>query len=313
MLRELSLFTGYAGFTLGLRLAGIPLRTVLYVEIDRHRQEIIKARIHDGMLDDAPICDDIRTLRGEDFRGLVDIVTAGFPCQPHSICGRRLGAADARNLWPETARLVGEVRPPYVFLENVRGLAQRSRTLPAYAYTVLADLADMGYDAVWGIVAAADAGAPHLRKRWWCLAWHTDGGRLQKKDKGIIMEKGQAAYSHGDDTFPHAAGDEEFGRGGSHLVKAKGRRQGLNAAFGFSSPDVAHAAEEGRQNAQGSRQDAGITGVAAACAGDWWAVEPGVGRVAHGVAARVDRLRALGDGLVPAVVADFLGRIGWTR
>ena len=115
-MNHLSLFTGYGGFDLGLRLAGIPIRTVMYVEWERYPQEIIKARIKDQKegrfgLDDAPIWADISTLDGRQFRGLVDIITGGFPCQPHSVAGLQRGANDERNLWPDTLRIIREVEP----------------------------------------------------------------------------------------------------------------------------------------------------------------------------------------------------------
>ena len=168
MLNHLSLFSGYEGFGLGLRLAGLPIRTVGYVEIDGYCQQIIQARIKDGYLDYAPI---IRDIQGADFRpmaGLVDIITAGFPCQPHSVAGKREGADDERNLWPDTRRAIGEVGPRFVLLENVPGILANG-----YGGTVIGELSEMGYDCRWGIVSAADTGAPHLRKRWWCLA-HAD-------------------------------------------------------------------------------------------------------------------------------------------
>ena len=165
-MNHLSLFTGYGGFDLGLRLANLQIRTVMYVEWERYPQEIIKARIKDGTLDDAPIWADISTLDGTQLRGVVDIITGGFPCQPHSVAGKGRGAGDDRNLWPETARIIGEVRPSYVLLENVPGILTNR-----YIGTVLGSLSELGYDAEWGIVSAADAGAPHRRKRWWCLAW----------------------------------------------------------------------------------------------------------------------------------------------
>jgi len=108
-LNELSLFSGYGGFSLGLRLAGIQTRTVAYVEWAKYPQEILKARIKDGYLDDAPIFSDISSFRGEQFRGVCDILTASFPCQPFSVAGKQRGSDDERNLWPETLRLIREV------------------------------------------------------------------------------------------------------------------------------------------------------------------------------------------------------------
>ena len=120
-LKELSLFSGYGGFSLGLRLAGLEVQTVGYIEIEPYCQEIIKARIKDGLLDDGPVFPDISAFRGEQFRGVVDIITAGFPCQPHSVAGLQQGSDDARNKWPDTLRVIREVAPRYVLLENVSG------------------------------------------------------------------------------------------------------------------------------------------------------------------------------------------------
>ena len=174
MLNELSLFTGYAGFSLGLRLAGIQTRCVGYVEINPYCHQLLRARIRDGYLDWAPIITDVR---GADFRpmaGMVDIITAGFPCQPHSVAGQRRGASDERNLWPDTLRTISEVGPTWIMLENVPGLLSGDDRRPPYAGTVVGELAEIGYDAEWRVVSAADAGAPHKRERWWCLAHQVD-------------------------------------------------------------------------------------------------------------------------------------------
>lgn len=176
MLQELSLFSGYGGFTLGLRLANVETKTVGYVENDQYCHEIIKARIKDGHLDDAPIWPDICTFDGTQYRGLANIVTAGFPCQPHSFAGQRQGEADERNLWPDTLRVIGEVGPKFILLENVPGILVGRPGRTAYAGTVLGQLAEAGYNSKWGITSAADAGAPHRRERWWVLAHSTDNG-----------------------------------------------------------------------------------------------------------------------------------------
>jgi len=178
---EMSLFSGYGGFSLGLRLAGLTTRTICYVEWDKYCQQVIQARIADGHLDDAPIWDDIKSFDGRPWCGAVDILSAGFPCQPHSNAGLRKGADDDRNLWPDTLRIIGEVGPRLVILENVPGILVRPDDgREAYGGTVVGELAEIGYDAEWRVVSAADVGAPHLRQRWWLLAYpNADlGGRL---------------------------------------------------------------------------------------------------------------------------------------
>ena len=176
--RVLDLFSGYGGFALGLRLAGLDATTVCYVEWDKYCQQVIQQRQRDGLLDDAPIWDDIKTFDGRPWRGCVDIISGGFPCQPHSVAGKRAGADDDRNLWPDTLRLISEIRPAHVILENVPGILVSDGGRPPYAGTVVGELASIGYDAEWRIVSAAEAGAPHLRKRWWLVAQPTSGGSV---------------------------------------------------------------------------------------------------------------------------------------
>jgi len=190
-LTELNLFSGYGGFPLGLRLAGLNTRTVCYVEWDRYCQRVLQARIADGHLDDAPIWDDIKSFDGRPWRGCVDIVSAGFPCQPHSNAGLRRGADDDRNLWPDTLRIIGEVRPRWAILENVPGILVGSDGRPPYGGVVVGELAEIGYDAEWRVVSAADAGAPHKRARWWLVAYPNADlvGRL-RRESGILSTIG---------------------------------------------------------------------------------------------------------------------------
>jgi len=139
---------------------------VCAVEIDTYRQQVLSARQKDGIFSWFPIFDDVREFDGTKWRGLVDVVCAGFPCQPFSVAGKQRGDDDERNMWPETIRIIREVGPGLCLLENVPGLVSSG-----YIGTVLGDLADAGYDAEWDIVSAADVGAPHLRKRLWILAY----------------------------------------------------------------------------------------------------------------------------------------------
>ena len=173
-MNELSLFSGYGGFSLGLRLAEFDVRTVGYVEIDPYCQAVIQQRILDGFLDDAPIFPDICTFDGKQCRGVVDIISAGFPCQPHSVAGQRQGSTDKRNLWPDTKRLISDVGRRLVLLEKGPGILSGHEGETGYGNTVVGELAEIGYDCQWQVVSAADAGAPHRRDRWWCLAWHEE-------------------------------------------------------------------------------------------------------------------------------------------
>ena len=162
-MNELALFAGAGGGILGGILCGF--RTVCAVEIEPYCREVLLRRQHDGVLPLFPIWDDIKTFDGRGWSGLVDIITAGFPCQPFSIAGRRKGEADERNLWPETARVIREVRPRWCLLENVPGLLGSG-----YFGRILGDLAESGYSVRWDCIPASAVGAPHRRDRLWIVA-----------------------------------------------------------------------------------------------------------------------------------------------
>lgn len=190
---ELSLFTGAGGGLLATRLLG--WRTVGYVEFDDYCQRVIRQRITDGCLDDAPIFGDVRAFVSSGYaaayQGLVDVITAGFPCQPFSVAGKRAGAADDRDMWPATQNAICAVRPRYVCLKNVPGLhavirsnayepvgggwiiprftAHRIERTP-YIGRVLSELAEAGYRPGWDGLSAAEVGAPHGRDRTWFVA-----------------------------------------------------------------------------------------------------------------------------------------------
>ena len=312
--RHLSLFTGYGGFELGLRLAEIPFRTIGYVEIDDYCQGIIRARIGDGLLDWAPIVRDVRTADFGRLAGMVDLITAGFPCQPHSVAGLRSGESDERNLWPDTLRAVRDSRPRYVLLENA-GIHLRRGNKPAYAYTVLAELAALGYDAEWGIVSAEDSGAPHLRERWFCLAY-ARGAREQQPQGGVGDLRGR--LSHGVAENPDVAGQRlREGRcnvweGQSHVAgraiadpESFGGHQGSGTQRGCQEqsqldPGCSQGADAETRADEAGQSRTFATGISV------WQSEPDMARLVHGGAHRVDRVRALGNGVVPPVVALFL-------
>jgi DNA (cytosine-5)-methyltransferase 1 len=162
-MNELALFAGAGGGILGGILSGFT--TICAVEMEPYCREVLLRRQRDRMLPLFPIWDDAKTFDGRPWRGAVDIITAGFPCQPFSVAGSQRGQADERNLWPHTIRILREVGPRYALLENVPGLLTHD-----YFGQILGDLADAGFDAEWDIVSAAEVGAPHLRKRLWIVA-----------------------------------------------------------------------------------------------------------------------------------------------
>ena len=254
-MNELALFAGAGGGILGSHLLG--WRCVCAVEIDHYARRVLVARQNDGCLPPFPIWDDIRTFDGRPWRGVVDVVSGGFPCQDISVAGRGAGIDGARSgLWREMARIVGEVRPRFVFVENSPMLVQRGLDV------VLADLAALGFDAQWGVVGAIDAEAPHKRERIWIYASNTDSS--SKHAGSINAEVAVTSEPVGYTQRPGLEGTEPAGD---------------------PCPD-------GRTAEHGPRgREAG-----------WWEAEPDVGRVVDGVASRVDRLRCIGNGQVPAVV-----------
>lgn len=174
VLNGLALCAGGGALDLGLQLAlGDAYRTVGYVERDSFAAATLVARMGDEALDRAPVWDDLGTFDGGPWRGLVDLVSAGFPCQPFSAAGQRKGLDDARWLWPQVRRVVHEVGPAYIFVENVRGFLAQHGGLG----TVLGDLADLGFDAEWEVLSAKSVGASHKRERFWLLAYSHDLGR----------------------------------------------------------------------------------------------------------------------------------------
>ena len=182
-MNELSLFSGCGIGSWAFRNA-YDWRTVGYVEWEPYCQQVIAQRIKDGFLDEAPIFGDIRTFNAEfaaSYRGVVDVVTGGFPCQPHSVSGQRAGSADERDMWPALCDTLRLVAPRCFFGENVRGLL--SSESGGYFGRILGDLADLGYYTRWGVLSAADVGAQHKRERLWIVA------HAKSRKSGIASER----------------------------------------------------------------------------------------------------------------------------
>jgi len=282
-MNELALFAGAGGGILGGQLLG--WRTVCAVECEPYAASVLAARQNDGLLAPFPIWDDVRTFDGKPWRGIVDVVAGGFPCQDISLAGTGKGLDGERSgLWGEMARIIDEVRPRFAFVENSPALTSRGLG------RVLGDLAEMGFDAKWGVLGASAVGALHRRERIWIVAYangvrklQPQGGKCNKR--GRVGDGGSDvpnADSHQHQSEPHA----RSGQG-----QAKGKQELPSDTNG-----------EGLEKRQGQRGDDGAE-LSAIIGADWWAVEPAVGRVADGVAARVDRLKAIGNGQVPQCAA----------
>lgn len=185
-MNELALFAGAGGGILGGRLLG--WRTVCAVEIDPYARRVLLARQADGCLGRFPIWDDVRTFDGKRWRGNVDVISGGFPCQDISAAGKGAGITGTKSgLWSHMARIIGEVRPRFALVENSPLLVSRGLAV------VLGDLADLGYDARWGVLGAEHARAPHKRHRLWIVA-NADSDRKLQPKRRIEKQRGRLGY-----------------------------------------------------------------------------------------------------------------------
>lgn len=191
-IKELSLFTGAGGGVYASKLLGHTI--VGYVEYNDYCQKIIKQRIDDGIFDNAPIYGDIREFDGTPYCGTVDLVSGGFPCQPFSVAGRKKGKDDSRNMWPETIRVIKQIKPKEAFLENVPGLLSSG-----YFGTILNDLSEAGYDAKWITLSAGQCGAPHKRERLWILAESRCKRRQERVNQDIQSQSKNPKFQDASD------------------------------------------------------------------------------------------------------------------
>ena len=263
-MRELALFAGGGGGLLGSQLLGWSTRCA--VELDPYARSILLARQRDGLLEPFPIWDDVKTFDGRPWRGSIEVVSGGFPCKDISAAGRGAGiTGENSGLFFEMLRIIKEVRPRFILAENSPNLRTRGLV------TVIKELDGLGYECRWGVLGAWHVGAPHKRNRMWIV------GKLSNADKlGVRIE-----------------------RGSQRLEKGRNRETAPELKHDGGALDVADAARIGREKQR--RTGPVPPQLTPVKRGSWWAVEPGFCRVAHGVANRVDRLKALGNGQVPAV------------
>ena len=271
-MNELALFAGAGGGILGGQLLG--WRTVCAVEWEPYPASVLFARQNDGLLPHFPIWDDVQTFDGKPWRGIVDVISGGFPCQDISCAGKGAGIEGQKSgMWKEFARIISEVRPQYVFVENSPMLTARGLG------TVLGDLASMGFDAEWGVLSAADVGANHQRDRIWIVAYSNN----------------ITSQIRGNDFANEAASGERndyIARSGSNGCGQFDTEKNEELAYSNSTQ-----CEGNERSIRGEQKHSDFGG------SSWWATEPNVGRVADGVAARVDRLKAIGNGQVPLCAA----------
>jgi DNA (cytosine-5)-methyltransferase 1 len=269
-LRLLSLFAGIGGFELGLERSG-GFQTVAQCEIDPYCNKVLAKH-----WPEVKRYGDIRELTADRLAAdgiTVDAICGGFPCQDISIAGKQAGIEGERSgLWSEYARLIDELRPRVVFVENVAALLGRGLD------RVLGDLAALGYDAVWDCIPASAVGAPHQRDRLWLVAY-AEGQRIRPRLCDTEQKSGRRNFvSNGCSDVADAASIGQQGQG----QPCERRNQTANN--------------------QGKADNA-----FSVCVGSQWSLEPDVGRVANGVSFRVDKLKALGNAVVPQI-PELLGR-----
>ena len=272
-LTHFSLCSGIGGLDLAAEWAGF--ETVAQCEIDEYASKVL-AKNFKGV----PNLHDIRTVTNERLAEFgidgkeITVISAGFPCQPYSLAGKGRGDRDSRDLWGEVARVLGEIRPPWFVGENTPGLFARQNQ--RFFRRVLDDLTALGYSVGWGIWGACDVGAPHRRERVFFIANRNISDATIERCDSDEIQRG------------------EFKESGVQFER-------VCSSIPYSASDIVgmFGSEGETQRPRGSRSDNGNRTQRDA-SGEWWQVEPDVGRVVNGISARVDRLRCLGNAVVPA-------------
>ncbi len=335
-MRSLHLFAGAGGGLLADIILGHT--PICAVEWDAYCCAVLRERAAEGWFPGLQVFEgDVRMFPASDWKGRVDCIHAGFPCQPHSVAGKRKGGADDRNLWPATARVIGAIRPEWCFLENVSGLVSNG-----FIATVLSDLARLGYDARWTVLGADQVGAPHRRDRWWCVA-HADREHGERRGESrqpdspsgearseLEGSRGNVADSGRSERWPEVKTRDDQDRDNTGRQEAPGgpgerrenvahtkggtRQRPAQGQAGYASlgrKDVANASIEPKlkpeyempTSTSGRAARPEFSGRGSSSLSGWWDVEPGVGRVVNGMGSRLDRLKGLGNGQVPLQAA----------
>jgi len=279
--KVLDLFSGIGGFALAFEAAGF--ETVAFAEIEPYPCKILAQH-----WPTVPNLGDVKGINGEDYRGAVDVICGGFPCQDISLAGKGAGIHGERSgLWFEMLRIIRGSRPAFCLLENVPALKTRGGD------RVLGDLEAAGYTGRAFVVGAVHAGANHRRQRAWIMAYATGGGircGRQGSETIPLYRREAVAYTESQPIGSGLCANEPAGIG-------RGRFSDSGSADHV--PDSGCPGLEIRQGVEGQRTHPAITG------SDWWTTEPALGRVAHGVPNRAHRIKALGNSIVPAVAYPF--------
>lgn len=292
-LKVLDLFSGIGGFSLGLERTG-GFETVAFCEIEPFPRKVLAKH-----WPEVPCYEDVTKLTGSILAAdgiAVDVITGGFPCQDISTAGKRAGIGEGTRsgLWSEIVRLIGELSPRYVIVENVANLLSGpSDKRGGWFGRILGDLAECGYDAEWENIPAAAVGAPHRRERVWIVAYP---GLQLGFDAEADTERADSNGAGSHRTRKHVKGNFE----------QKHQQKRILGSLGEILADTKRIRQQGqgKQILTGHRQtdSKGKAGHAFhERIGNIWRFEPAVGRVANGVSSRVDRLKGLGNAVVPQI------------
>jgi len=335
-LNGLALCAGVGGLERGIESVLPGSRTICYVEGETYPASVLASKMESGSLPKAPIWSNVRTFDGKPWRGKISFLSGGFPCQPYSTAGKQLADKDPRDLWPDFARIIGEVRPHFIFLENVPNVVKWA--LP----TVLKDLSKMGYDAAWCVVAASEVGAPHKRARWFLFAHTNDSSKHAMR----FHEPQSSTQEFEEIDFPNAncerrnevepnlwsgefnveggssqkicnsnrdrCGEHANAKGGKRIIGERELAGYRPKNFGSidTKTKLSYSNCKGTEGHRNKSQQGQILqrninqedfkfGEFESC----WKVEPGICRVVDGVADWVHRMRACGNGVVPQQAA----------
>jgi DNA (cytosine-5)-methyltransferase 1 len=283
------LFSGIGGFSLAAHWMG--WRTAWFSEIDPYASRVLAHH-----WPDVPNHGDIRAIDWTTVE-LVDVLTGGFPCQPHSLAGLRAGSNDERDLFDEIIRCAGVLRPRVIVLENVPGLF--TSDAGRFFGRVLGAVAALGYDAEWRVLSAADVGAPHKRERVWIVA-HANGGRREQRD---AHERQSAVVGAGHVSMGDAEQPRLEGYAGHQGPDIRGRNDG--AAVGSIAAAGVPVGWSDATAVRGADDTVRLIPREAATCGPESPLWP----VAHGVSGRVARLRGIGNSIVPACALEIFRAI----
>ena len=297
-LTHLSLFSGVGGLDLAAEWAG-------FESVGQCEWADYPTKVLEKHWPDIPRWRDIRDLTGANFyertnRRTVDVISGGFPCQPFSVAGKQRGKEDDRYLWPEMVRVIKELRPSWVVGENVAGIINMALD------TVLSDLEAAGYTVRTFVLPACGVNAPHQRYRTAIVGYAKHNG-LSSSEITRIITKASGGQQEGN---KKTGEPERTGEPGNmpNVANAKGDNTGglpireseEKPRFSKCGKDVSNTNNQGLQISGLKSRVKTVSAEDRIKLGDWWATEPGVGRVANGIPNRVDRIKCLGNAVVPA-------------